>query len=207
LKTYVRPSAPFFKNYDYSLTYGNFAKKIDYIFKFEKRSINFDGIDEDNNYLFRPIKIYPQADKTILLSRRIVSQKFSASVIYPFSENLKFEFTPSFLKATDIDYELPGRENLNNLYLSAGVNLVFDNTAANSSGINLGTRGKFGVEKNISFRDAKQNFESLNLDVRHYQKLVKGLVLAGRFNFGKSMGKAKILIFGRNGKYFKPLYL
>jgi hypothetical protein len=190
LKTYVRPSAPFFKNYDYSLTYGNFAKKIDYIFKFEKRSINFDGIDEDNNYLFRPIKIYPQADKTILLSRRIVSQKFSASVIYPFSENLKFEFTPSFLKATDIDYELPGRENLNNLYLSAGVNLVFDNTVANSSGINLGTRGKFGVEKNISFRDAKQNFESLNLDVRHYQKLVKGLVLAGRFNFGKSMGNA-----------------
>jgi hypothetical protein len=190
LKTYVRPSAPFFKNYDYSLTYGNFAKKIDYIFKFEKRSINFDGIDEVNNYLFRPIKIYPQADKTILLSRRIVSQKFSASVVYPFSENLKLEFTPSFLKATDIDYELPGRENLNNFYLSAGVNLVFDNTVANSSDISLGTRGKFGVEKNISIRDAKQNFESLNLDVRHYQKLVKGLVLAARFNFGKSMGNA-----------------
>ncbi len=190
LKTYLRPSAPFFKNYDYTLTYGNFAKKLDYIFKFEKRSINFDGIDEENNYLFRPIKIYPQTDKTILLSRRIISQKFSANVAYPFSENLKFEFSPSFLKATDVDYELPGRENLNNTYLSAGINLVFDNTLTNSSGIDLGTRAKFGLEKNISFKDNKQNFESLNLDLRHYQKLLKGVVLAGRFNFGKSMGNA-----------------
>lgn len=190
LKTYVRPSAPFFKNYDYTLSYGNFSKKIDYVFKFEKRSINFEGIDEDNNYLFRPLKIYPQSDKTILLSRRIVSQKFSVSVIYPFSENLKFEFVPSILKATDIDYELPGRESLNNLYISGGAHLVYDNTKTNSNGIDLGTKGRFSVEKNINFKDNKQNFESLNFDLRHYQKLVKGLVLAGRFNLGRSMGNS-----------------
>lgn len=190
LKTFVRPSAPFFKNYDYTLSYGNFSKKIDYIFKFEKRSINFEGIDEDNNYLFRPLKIYPQSDKTILLSRRIISQKFSTSIIYPFSENLKFEFVPSFLKATDIDYELPGRESLNNLYISGGLHLVYDNTKTNSNGIDLGTKGRFSLEKNINFKDNKQNFESLNLDVRHYQKLVKGLVMAGRFNLGKSMGNS-----------------
>jgi hypothetical protein len=94
------------------------------------------------------------------------------------------------LKATDIDYELPGRESLNNLYLSGGAHLVYDNTKTNSNGIDLGTRGRFSVEKNINFKDNKQNFESLNFDLRHYQKLVKGLVLAGRFNLGKSMGNS-----------------
>jgi hypothetical protein len=190
IKTYVRPSAPFFKNYDYTLAYGNFSKKIDYLFKFEKRSINFEAIDDDNNYLFRPLKIYPQSDKTILLSRRIISQRFSVGLVYPFSEKLKFEFTPAFLKATDIDYELPGRENLNNIYISAGLHLVYDNTKTNGNGIDLGTKGRFTVEKNINFKDNKQNFESLNLDVRHYQKLTKGLVLAGRFNLGNSLGNS-----------------
>jgi hypothetical protein len=190
LKTYVRPSAPFFKNYDYSLSYGNFSKKIDYLFKFEKRSINFDGIDEDNNYLFRPLKIYPQSDKTILLSRRIVYQKFSAGLSYPFSENLKLEFTPAFLKATDIDYELPGRQNLNNIYLSAGLNVVYDNTTASPNGFDLGTKGKLSLERNLNFSDNKQNFDNINLDVRHYQKVLKGLILAGRLNFGRSIGKA-----------------
>jgi hypothetical protein len=190
LKTYVRPSAPFFKNYDYSLSYGNFSKKIDYLFKFEKRSINFDGIDEDNNYLFRPLKIYPQSDKTILLSRRIVYQKISAGIFYPFSENLKLELTPAFLKATDIDYELPGRENLNNVYLSAGLNLVFDNTKSNANGFDLGSKGKLSLERNLNFSDSKQNFDNINLDVRHYQKVLKGLVLAGRLNFGRSLGKS-----------------
>lgn len=190
LKTYIRPSAPFFKNYDYSMTYGNYSKKIDYLFKFEKRSINFDGIDENNNYLFRPLKIYPQTDKTILLSRRIIYQKITSTIIYPFSENLKFEFAPSFVKATDIDYDLPGRASLNNFYLSAGLNLVYDNTKSNTNGVDLGTKAKLSLERNLNFKNNQQNFDNLNLDVRHYHKLLRGLVLAGRLNFGKSMGNA-----------------
>ncbi|MCP9769660.1 hypothetical protein EGI22_17290 [Lacihabitans sp. LS3-19] len=190
LKTYVRPSAPFFKNYDYSLSYGNYAKKIDYLFKFEKRSINFESIDESNNYLFRPLKIYPQSDKSILLSRRILSQTISASVIYPFTQNLKFVFSPTFLKTTDIEYDLPGRENINSTFLSSDFQLVFDNTIGNANGVEYGTKGKISYQRNINLKDNSQNFQGLNLDLRHYQKLVKGLVLAGRFNFGRSMGNA-----------------
>ena len=189
-KAYLRPSAPFFKNYDYSLSYGNYSKKIDYLFKFEKRSINLEEIDQQNSYLFWPLKVFLQDDKTIALSRRLVSQKISASIIYPFSETIKFEFSPSFLKASDIEYELPGREIYNNLYFSGGVNLVYDNTKNIANNIDIGTKAKFSYDKNINFSNTLQNFNNLNLDIRHYQKLVKGLVIAGRFNFGKSMGNA-----------------
>jgi len=189
-KTFIRPSAPFFKNYDYSLSYGNYAKKIDYLFKYEKRSINFESIDESNNYLFRPLKIYTQPDKSILLSRRIFSQTLSASIIYPFTQNLKFIFSPTFLKTTDIEYELPGRENFNSTFISSDFHLVFDNTMGNENGIKYGTKGKISYQRNTNLKDNLQNFQGLNLDFRHYHKLVKGLVLAGRFNFGRSMGNA-----------------
>jgi hypothetical protein len=185
---FLRPSTPFFKNYDYNVSYANYAHKIDYKLSFEKRSINFESIDQYNNYLFRPLKIFPADNFTLL--RRVYSQKITASVSYPLTENLKFEFNPSYLKTTDIDYEVPGRDNLNNFYLTTQFNAIFDNTIAVAKNINLGTKGKISFEKNISFNNNLQNFSRLNLDLRHYHKIIKGLVIAGRFNYGRSMGNS-----------------
>ncbi len=191
LKAYLRPSTPLFKNYDYSIGYDNYAHKLDYKFKYEKRSINFESIDKANDYLFRPLKVFPLDGNTISLSRRLMSQKITAGVSYPFSEYIKFEFNPSYFKTTDIDYEVPsGRDNLNEFYLISEFNAVFDNTKSISKNVQLGSKAKISFEKNINFGNNLQSFDRINLDARHYQRLTKGLVLAGRLTFSKSMGNA-----------------
>jgi hypothetical protein len=194
---FLKVTSPFFKNYDYTLSYGRYASKIDYLFKFEKRSINIEGIDESNSFLFRPLNIVPLDNKSILISRRLLYQKISADIIYPFSKNLKVDFSPAYIKASDIEYELPGRDILTDSYLSPSINIVFDNTNIKSFKIEVGTKAKFSIERNMNFSNQKKNFQRLNIDVRHTQRLAKGIFAEGRFNLTRSAGNApKFSILG-----------
>jgi hypothetical protein len=183
-------STPLLKNYDYSVQYANFTNKIDYKFLFERRSVNFESINESNDYLFRPLKIFPLDGNSLILSRRILFQKIGAGFGYPLTEKLRVEFNPSYIKTTDIEYELPGRNNLNDFYLSSQLNLVYDKTRSISKSVLLGTRGKVSFEKNLNIGNNSRSFDQIKVDIRHYQKLLKGLVLAGRIDFGRSMGNA-----------------
>ena len=190
VEAFTKVSSPFFKNYDYSLSYGRYAGKIDYLFKFEKRSINIEGIDEFNSYLFRPLNIVPLDNKAILISRRLIYQKISTEIIYPFSKNLKIELIPAFVKASDIEYELPGRDILHDSYLSPSFNVVYDNSNLKANRIEVGTKAKLSFERNLNFSNQKKNFDRLNIDVRHTQKLSKGIFAEGRFNLTRSAGNA-----------------
>ncbi len=193
ISSYVRPSTPFFKNYDYAISYGNYTKKIDYKLAYERRSINFEVIDAANNYLFRPLKIFPADDN--LISRRIMSQRMTGTAIYPFSNNLKLIGNASYLKTTDIEYELPGRDNLNSYYINPNLALVFDNSKVKSTNVSLGTKAMISIEKNLSIGKSFQNFDKVNIDVRHYHKLTRGLILAARFNYGNSTGNSPKFTF------------
>lgn len=188
ITSYVRPSTPFFKNYDYSVSYGNYTKKMDFKFSYDRRSVNFEVIDASNNYLFRPLKIFPVGDN--IVSRRILSQRMTGLASYPFTKNLRLDMAASYLKTTDIEYELPGRDNINSYYLNPGVSLVFDNTTIKGTNVSHGTKGILSMEKNFSVGKAFQNFDKLNFDLRHYQPLVKGLLIAGRINYGRSKGNS-----------------
>jgi hypothetical protein len=189
-KGYLKPSSPFFKNYDYTIAYTNNVKKVDLKFQYFRRSINLESIDASNEFLFRPLKIFPFDGNAISISRRVLSQRLMATASYPFSENLRLDVSPYFLKVTDIEYEIPGRNDLSNNFLSTDVSAVFDNTTTISKQVLLGTRGKISLEKNMSLANSLASFNRLNVDLRHYQRLVKGVVLAGRFSFGKSTGHA-----------------
>jgi hypothetical protein len=194
---FLKVTSPFFKNYDYTLSYGRYASKIDYLFKFEKKSINIEGIDETNSFLFRPLNIVPLDNKAILISRRLLYQKISADIIYPFSKHLKVDLSPAFVKTSDIEYELPGRNILSDSYLSPSVNIVFDNTNIKAYKIEVGTKAKFTIEKNVNFSNSKKNFDRVNIDIRHTQRLAKGLFAEGRFNLTRSAGNApKFSILG-----------
>lgn len=199
LKTYLRPTTPFFKNYDYEINYGNYSGKIDFNFSFEKRSLNFESIDATDMFLFRPLKMFLIEDKVDYISRRLLMQRFKTSAIYPLNQKLKLIFNPSFLKTTDIEYDLfdltKNRDNLNDNYFVPSFEAVYDNTKGTIEGISFGTKAKISFERNINFQNSDKNFERLNLDVRHYQKIVKGLMFASRVNLGRSVGNSAKFTF------------
>jgi hypothetical protein len=187
---FVTPSTPFFKNHDLYVEYGNYEKKVDWKVKFERRSTNFERIDDQNSYLFRPLKILVPDQNNLAISRRTLYQRVSGTIVYPFTKFLKLEGVPSAFMTSDIDYiDLP-RSNLNAFYGGLQANIIFDNAVTVSRNIEKGTRGKLSLEKNISFTNKNQNFNRINLDLRHYQKLVNGIYFAGRFNYGRSLGNS-----------------
>src|SRR5690606_30920423 len=80
--SFLRPSTPLFKSYDFGLTYGHYSRKIDYVFKYEKRSVNMEAIDSRDAFLFRPLNRVVSRDQPEYLLRRLVQQRISATIIY-----------------------------------------------------------------------------------------------------------------------------
>lgn len=196
---YLRPSTPLLKNFDYTINYGNYTKKLDWVFEYKKRSINIESVDESNIYIFRALKMFLTEENPYLL-RRLISQNFSAAGIYPISQNLKISVSANMLKTTDIEYDIfdisKSRDNLNQLFLNPKFDLVYDKTRlADSKGFEIGTKGIFSYQKFKNIGDNRFDFNKLNIDIRHYQPLVKGLLAAGRINYGRSTGNAPKFTF------------
>ncbi len=187
---FVTPTSPLFKNHDISVEYGNFTKKIDWKLKFERRSTSFEGVNEDNSYLFRPLRILIPDQNNLGFLRRTLYHRVSGTIIYPFSTYLKFEGVPSVFSTSDIDYLELSRSNMATYYGGLQANLVFDNAVTVSRNIERGTKGKISLEKNVAFGKSNMNFDRVNIDLRQYQKLLNGFYFAGRFNFGRSLGNA-----------------
>jgi hypothetical protein len=188
---FVRPSAPLFRSFDFDLSYGNYAKKIDYVFKYEKRSINLESIDSRDAFLFRPLNHIVASDRPEYLYRRLISQRLSAKIIYPISNQLKLEVTPAIVKNDDRDYALNVREGIpSDFYFAPNASLVFDNSKVNKFGVQSGTKAKFSFDRYFHTSNNLKGFHSYYLDVRHYQKLVKGLQVVGRLSYGVSQGNS-----------------
>lgn len=187
--SYLRPSTPLFRSYDFDLSYGHYAKKVDFIFKYEKRSINFETIDSRDAFLFRPLNHVVSSDRPEYLYRRLVSQRISASLIYPFSNKFKVEITPAIVKNDDIDFSLNTPEGIpSDLYFAPNLSAVFDNTKVSRFGIETGTKAKVSFDRYFHTSNELRSFTNTYVDLRHYQRLFKGLLVAGRLSYGLSRG-------------------
>jgi hypothetical protein len=187
---FLKLSSPFIKNYDYTLSYGNYSRKIDFLFKFTKRSYNIEGIDNTNDFLFRPLNIFPLDNRIVSISRRISSQKLSVEFIYPLPKNISVRLSPAFFKSSDLDYELPGKKTLTDNYFNPNFQLVFDNSKVMSATVDLGTKAKLELDRYYEISNSIKNFERINLDARHTQKILKGFLIEGRYNLTLSRGRS-----------------
>ncbi len=181
---------PSLRNHDMEASYHNFEKRLDWGFNFRRRAINLEDIDYKNHYLFRPLHITLPPDVAFPINRKLFMHTYSLDLSYPLSKNLKVQFSPAFISTADIDLEDISKNILKTNYGSLNSELVYDNTVSNNLGVLVGTRAKVSLEKNVSFGNNAQNFGRLNFDLRHYQKLLNGLQLAGRFNYGRSSGNS-----------------
>lgn len=194
--SFIRPSAPLFRSFDFDLSYGHYAKKIDYVFKYEKRSVNLESIDSRDAFLFRPLNHIVSSDRPEYLYRRLISQRISATIIYPVSNRLKLEVTPALVKNDDRDYALTVRDGIaSDYYFAPNASLIFDNSRVNKFGVENGTKAKFSFDRYFHTSNNLKGFQSYYLDIRHYQKIVKGLQLAGRLSYGVSQGNSPQVSF------------
>lgn len=194
--SYFRPSTPLFRSYDYSFSYGNYSKKIDFIFQYDKRSINLETVDSKEAHLFRPLNKIIYEDSPEYLGKRVVGQTLSLALIYPFSDVLKVVLKPTFYKNDIIDYTLSSPENVKSDYFFVpSLSLVFDNTKRSLLGVETGTKAKVSLDKFSNFGNELKNFQNINVDLRHHQRITKGLLASGRFNYGKSKGNSPQFTF------------
>ncbi|MGR3810435.1 hypothetical protein [Jiulongibacter sp. NS-SX5] len=179
---------PSIQNHDLGASYMNYEKRVDWGFSFKRRSIVLENVNQKQFYLFRPLKILlPDAS----INRKILLHELQAHLHYPLSNKLRAEFTPSVFFNNDIDHFELSKEALSTTYAGMNASLVYDNTTQVSSmGFLNGTRARLALDGNVSFSDESKNFNRLTFDARHYQPLVKGIQLAGRLTYGKSMGNS-----------------
>ncbi|AWV98153.1 hypothetical protein [Arcticibacterium luteifluviistationis] len=177
---------PTLKNHDIKASYFNYEKRVDWGLTFERRSLILDTRTIDKqSYIFNPLNFVSGQ----LLNRRIILHKLVGTVSYPLSQNLKVNFLPTVFFNNDIDYFEVSNDIRKNSYAGVKAEIVYDNTKKLlGDGFLSGTRAKVSYQKNIAFSNPEENFNGLNIDLRHYQNLTPGIQFAGRFNFGNSYG-------------------
>lgn len=189
--SYFKPSSALFRTYDYSLSYGYYAKKTDFVFSYEKRSVDLETIQPNDAFLFRPLNHLVSKEYQEYLGLRLASQRIAVKIIYPFSNTFKLEIIPAVIKNDAIDYSLSREKGIDtDFYIAPKFNLVFDNSRTNIYGVEQGTKAKLSFDRFFHTSNNLKSFQSYYLDIRHYQRLVKGLQLAGRFSYGVSSGNS-----------------
>lgn len=160
---------PNLKNSDIWGEYAYLAKKIDYSVRFDRRSINEEDESLNKKYHFNKIT-------------------FSAS--YPFNTNARLTVAPSYTANRFLDLGNLNTPDGFSDYAGGRVEFVYDNTI--SSGLNMleGTRFRIRYDHYTGLTNSKDGFDRIYADLRHYLKIGKGLIIAGRISGGHSFGNA-----------------
>ena len=75
-------------------------------------------------------------------------------------------------------------------YGGASIELVYDNSVINGMNLIEGSRAKFQLNHYEGISDQLKSFTHISADIRHYQKIYKEIVLAGRLYYGTFFGKS-----------------
>jgi len=154
--------------------------------------------------LFRPTENSSSAQKYTLntyeLGASLPISVTSRLSIIPFMETTRFwDLDPN-----SVLFSATGPVTSKVNYAGVKFEFIYDNTSV--AGLNLiqGTRGKVGLRHNEGISDSKKSFTNLYLDLRHYQKLHKELVLATRLFYGRYWGSnpQKYLLGGMDNWLF-----
>ncbi|GAB3642675.1 hypothetical protein [Spirosoma arcticum] len=159
------------RNTDLFAEYMNQTHRIDY------------GVRVDRQALF-----VDTPDVGLLQKYRYNRVALTAS--YPISVNSRFTVSPFYAITRLIDLTSYGEPDRVSDYAGLRGEFVFDNTKVNGMNMLMGTRLKLRFEEYAGLQAAAQGFRRLSLDLRHYQKIHRDLVLAARFSFSQAGGSS-----------------
>jgi len=180
------------KSGDVFVEYQYLENRIDYKARFD-RSVWFQDYSEE-------------------LRQRYSINKFEVGASLPFSPKARVSVNPfySFTRYQDLNFFalIPNPEDAGKnvtSYLGLSTDFVYDNTVVLGQNMLQGTRMKAQFTHYESLSDKSRSFSKFTLDLRHYQKLHRSLILAGRFYYGSFFGKYKhsFLLGGMDNWLFK----
>lgn len=158
---------------DYFLEYEFLKKRIDYGAKYFRKSIYYEG-------------------ESAIIQRYNLNQ-FEGSATYPLSVSSRIKASPTLAITRMLDMTQPATLNSKDItrsYVGGKLEYIFDNTTAYGLNMYAGTRAKAGIRYLYETADNTRSFGSVNVDVRHYQKVHQEIVLALRLAYGSFFGNA-----------------
>ncbi len=130
---------------------------------------------------------------------KYIKNRLEIGVSYPINIRSRIRVTPFYAGTRSYDLDptklsfppgtpgLPEAADTKRNYLGGRLEYVYDNTVVN--GLNFdGTRLKVFFEHYEGISDSKLNFNTFKIDARHYHKIHKELIFAGRLFYARSFG-------------------
>jgi hypothetical protein len=151
---------------------------IDFSARFDRRGIKWEPYSDGNRFHY-------------------TSDKLEVSAAIPITDRLRFAVKPFGLIARSVNQgpvqfpiNPPSAAPINNFYGGVKTELVYDNSI--TSGLNLieGTRGKITLTNYQGLNNSDNSFSQVAIDIRHYQKIYREIVLAVRGFGGSFFGRA-----------------
>lgn len=156
--------------------------RIDYSFRFDRKVIFWET---------------PQDRSTDVENQKYSYQKIEAGFSYPISVRTRVSLKPfvGFTQFTDRGMSLPQggpefRPSVQQFYGGGKLEMIYDNSVSTGMNIIEGTRGKITATHNGALGNSLKSFTRVSIDVRHYQKIYKEIVLAVRGFAGSSFGNS-----------------
>ena len=160
---------PNLKNSDLWGQYSYLAKRIDYSVRLDRRSISEDSEQGGKKYRLN---------------------KLTLSASYPVNTNTRITVSPSYTTNRFLDLANLSSPDGFSDYLGGRAELVFDNTISHGLNQLEGTRFRIRFDHYSGLNNVQDGFERLYVDLRHYLRFGKGVILAGRLSGGHSFGNA-----------------
>lgn len=140
------------------------------------------------------------------------------TVSKPFSPVARVEFTTGISRTSFIDYLSLGTLTDHNTYSKNNFQFVYDNTIERALNQIQGFRMKAGVDFLGKLTGNYGGYNNIYLDLRNYQPLVRNIVFASRFSYGRYGGKLpRVYMLGgvdnwllqkyNDSPEFDPLYI
>ncbi|MDL5049297.1 hypothetical protein QQ054_25100 [Oscillatoria amoena NRMC-F 0135] len=170
------------RNADAYAEFQYLPKFIDFSARFDRKAIRWEPYSDGKIYHYSLNKV--EAGAAIPITDRL---RFSANLFGAVTRSVD-QGVASF--PIDPPSEIP----VSHYYAGVRSELVYDNSI--TTGLNMieGTRGKLRFNHYQGINDPDNSFSQVTLDIRHYQKIYRGIVLAVR-GFGGSF-------FGRSPKQY-----
>ncbi|MEJ2003525.1 MAG: translocation protein TolB [Cyclobacteriaceae bacterium] len=115
-------------------------------------------------------------------------------VSYPFSPRARLSLKPFYMFTRFDDLEaIPSappefQSSVIDHYAGGTAEFIFDNSNVNGMNLIEGTRAKVSFTHNAGVSNGNLSFSNLTVDFRHYQKIYKYIVFAGRIYYGSFFG-------------------
>ncbi len=122
--------------------------------------------------------------------QRYNTNTFTAEVAYPLTPATRVAIAPFWKQTRFINMAaaFTPQDDVVDRYVGTTAEIVVDNTE--EIGLNMleGTRFRLMLQTHRHTQDDRRNFQRLNLDLRHYLRLHKEIILAGRAGYGRFFG-------------------